>query len=222
MLRLFGAGMLLLLGVEVLLGLAFWAGCAWLGGPVAGLLLGAAVLALMVLPWVGELRAEFDSQPRELKAKVSWWASARVSFTGEPELRLRVLGVPYRRKLRKRAPPPVTAHGKKPTARKQKPAKRNTRDLVRFALAALLAAGEILLETEQIAVTVNAPAGIDAVDQIIAGVVGRRTLGPVNLQVLPEGSRRVRLRYRIALRTCAAAGLFVLVQGRARRVGRSL
>ena len=222
MLRLFGAGILLLLGVEILLGLAFWAGCAWLGGPVAGLLLAAVVLALMVLPWVGELRAEFDSQSRELKAKVSWWASARVSFTGEPELRLRVLGVPYRRKLRKRAPPPVAAPVKKLTARKQKPAKRNPRDLIRFALAALLAAGELLSETEQVAVTVNAPAGIDAVDQIIAGVVGRRTLGPVDLQVLPEGNRRVRLRYRIALRTCLAAGLFVLIQGRAWRAGKSL
>jgi hypothetical protein len=222
MLRLLGAGILLLLGAEVLLGLAFWAGCAWLGGPAAGAVLAAVVLVVALLPWVGEVRAEFDSQTRELLARVSWWASARVSFTAEPELRLRVLGIPYRRKLRKRPPAAAAAApARKPAPRPKARRRLDPRDLLRFALAGVLAAGELLVETRQVSVTVNAPAEIDVVDQIIAGVVGRRTLGPVDFQVLPEGTRRVRLRYRIGLAKCLGAGLFVLIQGRAWRVGRS-
>jgi len=214
--RVFSASLLCLVILQVILALVFWAGYTWIGGVVPGALLAAATLILIALPWVGELVVVYDSQAQEMNVKAAWWGSARLRFVDQPELRLRVCGLPYRRDLA-RAAPPVQG----PTPDRVEWARQNLPDLLRFALAALQAAYEITWATQQMTVTLNAPTQIDVLDQILAGVIGRRTLGPFTVQALPEGARRVRVRYRLPLRTVAAAALFVLLQGRARKLLRS-
>jgi len=211
--RVFSASLLCLVILQVILALVFWAGYTWIGGVVPGALLTAAVLILIVLPWVGELTVVYDSRTQEMNVKAAWWGSARVRFADPRELRLRVCGLPYRRRLAKAAQP---VQG--PTPNRAEWARQNLPGLLRFALAALQAANEITLATKQMTVTLNAPTQIDVLDQILAGVIGRRTLGPFTAQALPEGHRRVRVHYRVALRTVAAAGLCVLLLGRARKL----
>ena len=85
--------------VEVLLGLAFLAGYCWIGGWQMGLLIAGATLLGMALPWVGELRARYDSADGSVRATVGWWG--RVALTQKPEslLEVRVCGIPWRKRL---------------------------------------------------------------------------------------------------------------------------
>ena len=52
---------LILLFLEAILAFACFAGWHWLGGWPWGAVLVAGVILLIVAPWVGELRVEFDS-----------------------------------------------------------------------------------------------------------------------------------------------------------------
>lgn len=217
--RIFWAMVLAVLLAESLLALAFWAGYTWLGGLLPGLLLAAALLLLLVLPWLGEVRVAYDSQAQEIRVKVSWWASALVRLAEERELRLRLLGLPLRRKLGRR-PPEKT--GAAPPAGRPGTSRNLLPQLTRFALAALEAANEVAWATKELTVIANAPAQSEVLDQVIAGALGTRATGPLTLQVRPEGRRRLQVRYRIGLFTLASAALFVLLQGRARRLKRSL
>lgn len=218
--RVFWVSAVVVMLVEALLGLAFWAGYVWLGGLVPGLLLAAAVLILLILPWVGEVRLAYDSQAQEVRVKVSWWASALVRLSGERELRVRLLGLPLRRQQLAKPQAPTPA----PPAEVDLVgwARRNLCDLMRLALAALQGTNEIARGTKQLTVIANAPTRYDVLDQVIAGAVGTRSAGPVTLQVRPEGPHRVQIRYCVGLCTLLSAGLFVLIQGRARKLSRSL
>jgi len=216
MVRLWVVGLVLVLIAEIAAALFFCLGYFWLGGLVPGVLLAVAFVVLFfVLPLTGEVVVEFDSLAKELKVRLSWWGRVRMRLSGRREARVRILGIPLCLKARAPAPPP-------PQVNLRRWLQANVKDVVRLGLAGLEAAAEMACESRALVVTVNAPAEIDVLDQIIAGVVGHREWPPLDVRVLPEGKRRVRLRYRLPLRTAAAAGLYVLVQGRAVRVMRSL
>jgi hypothetical protein len=221
-LRLYVIVVIKVLALELLLGLAFWAGYVWAGGVFPGLLLALAVLALLLLPWFGDLRIEFDSARRELLADVSWWGHAQIQFADVPELRVRVLGIPYRRRMTKKTPPAKREEERK---QMQGPGKRGPTAGVgqdpqrasRLGLAGLQALNELVWATRELILTVNAPSQIDAVDEIIAGFIGHRLLGLVEVVVLPEGPRRVHVVYRAPLLRVVAAAAIPLIMGTGRR-----
>jgi hypothetical protein len=213
MLRLFVVGMVLLLVAEIVAGLFFLAGYFWIGGLLWGLLLAvAALLLFFLLPWIGDFALDFDSRAQELKVKLSWWGRVQMLMKETPELRVRLFGIiGYHKKTPQRKAPPPKPEPKPDLAQW---AKHHVPELLRALLAALQAGQEVFSEARAIAITVNAPAETDIVDQILSGVIGKRSLGPLEVKVLPEGPRRVRLFYRISMRTLGAAGLYLLVQGR--------
>ncbi len=212
MVRLFVVGMMLLLVAEVVAAVFFLAGYFWIGGWWWGVILAvAAVLIFVILPWVGEFVLDFDSRPQEWKVKLSWWGRVQVRGKEAPELRLRLFGIlSYRKKLT----PKSEAAPSEPKPDLKRFARHNVPALLRALLAALQVADEVVWGARALTLTINAPTETDVVDQIVAGIIGTRPLGPIQLRVLPEGPRRVRLLYRIPMRTIVAAGLYLLVMGR--------
>ena len=76
------------------------------------------------------------------------------------------------------------------------------------------------MEGAALTVTINAPAETDVVDQIVAGVIGQRPLGPYLPR--PAEAPHVRLLYRIPMRALAAAGLYLLVMGKLGKLMRAI
>ena len=185
MTRLYTAGMALLLLAEAFAALGFCLGFFWVGGIVPGLVIALACLVLLLLPWLGDLVLEFDSLPREVKVRLAWWARAQVLLGDEKMLRVRLLGLPYRRSLRPREAKPGKPQEPKPDLKRW--ARENARDLSRLALSGLQAGSELFWEAKAFSLTVNAPAQADVVDQIVAGLIGRRKAHVFELRVLPEG-----------------------------------
>ncbi len=90
--------------IEALLAGAFALGFYVFGGVPWGLLCSGIMLLLLVLPWPGELRMVFDSEGPRGVVRIGWWG--KVSFvTGDTTTRavIRILGIPIRRTLRKKA-----------------------------------------------------------------------------------------------------------------------
>lgn len=207
---------LLLLFLEAVLAFACFAGWQWLGGWPWGAVLVAGVVLLLVAPWVGELRVEFDSQAGAASARLGWWGTAR--FTQQPqEIRARLFGIPFRlrpRPKKKQEAEPAEKTLEKPprpTARRRGP---DVQAVVRAAPAGLQLLLDLLLEAREVSVQVRAPSGVTYVDAALSGAVGRREWGPWDVTVAGTGERRVAVRYRIGLLRATLAVLYAVVQGR--------
>jgi hypothetical protein len=208
---------LIVLFVEAVVALACFAGWHWLGGWPWGAVLVAGVILLIVAPWIGELRVEFDSGTGRAKVRAGWWGAAR--FTQKPpEMRGRVLGIPFRLRARppreRRAPP---AEAKPAVARRKRPRAWSIAQAVPAGLQLLL---DLLVDAREVSVQVRAPSQNAYVDAGVAGVVGKREWGPFDVTVTGTGERRIAAQYRIGLFRAALAVLYAVVQGRAGRVMR--
>lgn len=208
--------------VEVLLGLAFLAGCHWIGGWQAGLLLAGAALLIMALPWLGELTARYDSATGSVRARIGWWG--RLALTGSPEplLEVRVCGIPWRKKLgskksKETSPGEPSSESPTPSRPRIRPQinHENVDDITRAVTAALAAGNDLLWDAREVYFRIDAPAENSAYDDVIARVVGYRGVGPVDVKVTRgDGKRRIRARYRIGLFRAGATALCMAAQGR--------
>ena len=221
--------------VELLVGLSFLVGYHWLGGLQMGLLLAGAMLLLLALPWLGELRARYDSATGSVRARIGWWG--RVTLTGKPEplLEVRICGIPWRRKLgarkiederprRVERPTPASACDVD-VASDERPAKtsatrfrvdhENIDDITRAVTAALSAGNDLLWDAREVYFRIDAPTENTAYDDVIARIVGYRGVGPVDVKVRRgDGKRRIRARYSIGLFRADAISLCMAAQGR--------
>jgi len=232
--RVFTAVVIWVLLVELVLGLAFWAGTAWLGGWQMGMLMAGAVLLLMLLPWLGELSGSYDSKGNAAQLRIGWWGT--FSFTQEPEqlIEVRVIGIPWRRKLKSKeeaeeeakAAEATEGEEKKPAAKKDKKKWRlgpeNIADATRAVFAALAGSTDLMWDAREIHCRVDAPTGQATADDVIARVWDHRGVGPVDLKATPgDGTRRVRARYRIGLFRAMIIMMIAVFQSRMMAVARS-
>ncbi|HEY3398156.1 MAG TPA: hypothetical protein VGM19_10925 [Armatimonadota bacterium] len=194
--RVFAVVLLIVLVLEALLGLAFYLGWHWWHGVLPALAASLVLAVLIVLPWLGSLQAEFDSDGNRLAGHLSWWLSFRLClrpFSG----RLRVLGLPFR--LR---PPQAERAEPKPKC-VEKPKRRrgrlDIRALVRAIFAGLDAAYDLLWEADEVFLRVEGPVNVPLADAALASVVGTRHWGPCTVVLVAVGPRRVLARYRIGV-----------------------
>ncbi|MGC9317046.1 MAG: hypothetical protein ACP5KN_03290 [Armatimonadota bacterium] len=225
---------LIVLLVETVLVLAVVAGAHWIGGWEGGALVGGLVLLAMVLPWLGDLTVVGDSALPAVRVKLGWWGRITVrEEAGERQLQLRLLGIPWRRRLARQPTEPEPAEPKPepPEAEERIPEaaakagrprwwRQVDADTVegagRLGISALRAACDLVWDAHEIVVVVSDPVQRERVDRAIQGVFGRRAVGPVDLTLSHRGhSRRVRLRYRIGLLRAALTALQIVVDGRA-------
>ncbi len=241
--RVFVSVALVVLLLEATLILAFLAGYYWIGGWVPGALLCAIVLLLIVMPWIGDLEVLFDSAKEALDVRLAWWGSARVRLRPTVEVRGRFLLIPFTRRARARkkpvspreaehqaaepGPPTAEPRPEEPPGRRR-PGRHLWRAITEritekglgleklgdLVLAAGRAAHELLWRAKDLSVVVQSPTGNDTADTAIAGFVGHRTLGPVDLKCTPRGSRRIRVFFRIGLLRAALAAFLFLVEGK--------
>lgn len=243
--RMAGASALLVLAVEVLVGLGFLAGWYWVGGLRGGLIVGGVVLLLIVLPWLGELAVRFDSAGPAAAVRISWWG--RFSFRETPsasEFCVRVLGIPFRRSKPKQPPEaaPESGAAAEPARAEaeaeaeapeapEPPAQRKAASLVRrvnadtiegvtrMGLAGLAAANDLLWGAREIVVRLDDLTEREVADRALHRVFGARSVGPLDLIVMTgDGTRRVRLRYRIGLLRVAMNALQVFAEGQPLRL----
>ncbi len=238
--RMAAAVALLVLVLELLLALAFVLGSHWVGGWRGGLLVTGAVLLLIVLPWLGDLRIWFDSAGPAATVKLAWWG--RLTFRTSPkatELRVRVLFIPWTRRTAKDEKPDaesaeqpvpeeqVEGEAAAPRPRRATVLRRLNADTVegitRLALSGLQAANHLVWSAAEIKVRVDDVVQQETADRTLERVFGLRGVGPIDIMMATdEGKRRVRLRYRIGLLRTALAGLQVFVEGRPMAVARSM
>ncbi len=214
MARLFVIPILLALLPEGILAFAMVAGIVWLGSVIYGFILMFGAALLMALPLLGDLVVDMDAPPQQVSVRVGWWG--RVAFRGgdQAELRIRLLGIPYRRRIAKKPAKPKREEKKEPALSVKRWAVANTNNLGRLLFAVLQAVHEFVWESKAVAVTANGPTQIDVVDQLIAGVLGHRIIGPVDIEARPEGERKAHVTYRIGLAEALFIGMFVMLQGR--------
>ena len=224
--RVFTAVVVLVLAVEILLGLGFLAGGYWIGGWQGGLAIAGALLLLILLPWLGELGATYDSAGQLVEAKIGWWGRFSLRRTPKPEMTIRVLGIPWRRRLERRADragktaagagkdqekeegarvqaPTGVAEPKKPRRRApwSRVSPENIHDTGRMVFAALAAGNDLIWDAREVHLRVEAPTGQRLPDRIIAQVVGHRGVGPLDIVAGegasdPEGESRRRIQVR--------------------------
>jgi hypothetical protein len=218
MARLFIIPILLALLPEGILAFAMVAGIVWLGHVIYGFILVFGAALLMALPLLGDLVIDVNAPPQQVAVKIGWWG--RLAYRGgEPaELRVRLLGIPYRRRMVKKPRAPEHA---KPKVDLKRWALANKVNLSRLLLAGLQAGNESLWGSETISVTASGLTRIEIVDQIISGVIGHRVVGPIDIKAKPESERQVGIRYRIGLAQALFIGLFVALQGRPASLMRS-
>lgn len=208
--------MLGVLAVEVLLALAFWAGWAWIGGWPGGLGLSALVLVLLILPWIGDLSVDVDSEIAKADVGLGW--IGRITRLGAPkqETRFRLLFVRWTqrdgdaRKKKEKKPQRVKAPRRGPVG--------TVLDSASPILQMVSAGGQALvslaMEAHELSLEVQSPTPLSRANTALAGIIGTRKIGPLRLQVTGSGERAIRFRYRIKLVRAAAIGLNALVQAR--------
>ena len=198
---------------EALLGFAFFAGYHWLGGWETGVVLSAALLLLILLPWLGALQAQYDSADCRTRVRLGWWGAVEFRGKEEREVTIRVLGIPWRKRLEARPahaeeqdePEDQQAAEARQMERGERRrrfremAQQNFQEIARVTPAALQVLADMLWEAQEIRVEVNSPTGNDLADTAIAGVVAHRGLGPVDLKCSAQGERRVRVTYKIGM-----------------------
>src|SRR5262245_17939954 len=204
------------LAFEIILALAFWAGWAWIGGWPGGLGLLALALVLMILPWLGDLSVDVDSEIAKADVGLGW--IGRFTRSGEPkrETRMRFLffhwtqrdGAPRKKKRKKPARVQGRRRGRVGTVLDSVP------PIFRMVSAAGQALVDLALEAHEFSVEVQSPTPLQRANTALAGFIGTRQLGPLRLQVSGRGERAFRLRYRIKFARAAAIALSALVQAR--------
>lgn len=228
--RVFAVAALILLLLEAVLLLAFLAGFYWLGGWLPGVLLCAVVFLLLLLPWLGDLVVHYESAAGRVAVRMSWWG--HMTYQGKPdrELRIRVLGIPWRKRMEERKPkekPDVEPEVAQEARRRRRWGmmrwgRQNVEQLIRLLLTGLQAGHEMLCASKELRVRVGAPTQISYADQAIAGAVGRRRLGPLELRCAADGERRVTVHYRIGLLRAALTGLCVAAQAKPWKLARAM
>jgi len=204
------------LAVEVLLALAFWAGWTWIGGWPGGLALFALVLVLMVLPWLGDLAVDIDSEAARADVKLGW--IGRVTRLGEPthKTKFRFLFFRWTR------PKGTLWEQVKKKPKQVKPSRRppvatildSASPILQMVTAGGRALVNLAMEAHELSLEVQSPTPLDRANTVLAGIIGTRKIGPLRLQVSGNGERAIRFRYRIKLVRAAAIGLNALVQAR--------
>ena len=243
--RMAGAVALLVVTIEALLALGFVAGLAWVGGLRGALLVSGIVLLVIVAPWLGDLRAWFDSAGPAGTVKLSWWG--RLTFrtlADATELRVRFLIIPWRRRLERKpkheepleeaeapaaeAPtdeqaPVAPKRGSRADALLRRVDAETVEGFSRVFGAGLQALNELTWGAAEIAVRIDDPAQQETADRTLERVMGRREVGPIDLMVATSGGgRRVRLRYRIGMLRAGLAMLQMAVDGRVVALARTM
>ena len=222
--RLLGIVALGVLAVEALLALAFWAGWTWIGGWPGGLGLLALALVLMILPWLGELSVDVDSEAAKADVGLGW--IARFTRLGEPkrETRVRVLffhwmqrdGAPRKKREKKPRAAKPSRRGRVTTVLDSAPS------IFRMVSVGAQALIDLAVEAHEFSVEVQSPTPLSRANMALAGIIGSRQLGPLRLQVSGHGDRAFRLRYRIKFARAAAIALSALIQARPDRGFRAI
>ena len=229
--RALGAGVLLTLVVEALLALAFWAGTSWLGTwlvwPWGGVVLAAVVVLLMVALLAGDLEIDFDSDGRRLDLRIGWIARI-TSREREDEAgritRTRVLFVAWTRHT---AEPPAPSRGRAADGRGQRSSwltrlGESAEPLSRALSAAAPALHELVWNSREMTLRVESPTQIGIADRALAGIIGSRRFGPLEIRFGASEGHALKARYRIRLYRAALTAMAAFVQGRPDRAMRAL
>jgi len=210
---------------EMLVGLGFLAGYYWIGGWQMGLLVTGAALLIMLLPWLGELRAQYDSASERVEVRMGWWGRVRYQRKPRAMLEVRACGIPWRRELDKpqaSAEPSEPVPPAQPAAKKSRPPRRRWQvtpeklgDFGRALLSALVASNDLIWDAREIRVQVDSPTEHKLPDQIIEKVVGHRGVDPIDIKLTAgDGKRHIRVRYRIGLFRAMVICVCAALQGR--------
>jgi len=190
---------------------------------VGGLALLTGAVLLIVAPWVGDLAVRHDSLASRTTVRLSWWGAAVRGGKPAPHLAIYLLGIRVRKR---RLGAPVKrrrkAKGRARWGRLARQARGHRVALTRLALMCLEAGHDLFWQAREVKVAVQAPTGLGFIDEGLAKLCGRRTLGRLVVECSAEGERRLVATYRIGLLRAAVIGLRVLVEGRAPALASSL
>jgi len=206
------------LALELILGLAFWAGWSWIGGWPGGLGLLALALVLMILPWLGDLTVDVDSEVAKADVGLGW--IGRFTRMGEPkrETRMRFLFFHWTRRdgatRKKKKKEEKSVRIRAPRRGRVGTVLDSAPPIFRMVSAGAQALVDLALDAHEFSVDVQSPTPLSRVNSALAGFVGTRQLGPLRLNVSGHGERAFRLRYRIKFARAAAIALSALVQAR--------
>lgn len=217
--RIFWVTALLVVALEALLAGVFLIGYFTIGGWLAGVLLALGVLLLLLLPWLGDLVVDYSLADERVAVKLAWWGRAVFAGRHEPELRLRFLGLPYRRKMPRKPEP------KAPSKRKLVYwahlagwAKAHLEQLGRLLLSSVDAGHLLFWQARELRVEAANISGKPAVERVIERLFHRFTAGPLQLQYLAGERRRLEFHYRIRMWKVGQAGLYLLLQGQPKKL----
>ena len=201
---------LIVVFLEAVVAFACFAGWYWLGGGLWGTVLVAAVIVLIIAPWIGEMRVEMDSQEGWLAVSMGWWFALRA--TQDPrEMRMRIVILPLRFRPKSDAEKPPRSPKTAATKRRARP---SAASIVRMVPAALQALVDLLWEARELSLRVQAPVQNPYADAGIAALVGKKHWGPMHLSTVGTGDRAVWLRYRAGLLRATLTLLYCALQGR--------
>jgi hypothetical protein len=234
------AGALLVLLIEALLGLAFWAGWAWLGslwgGMSGGLLMVAAVALVLTLALAVDLVADYDSDQGLVDVSVGWLGrfTLRRSTRGDGrEIRTRVLFVSWTRAVRERASgrgadeaSAARPDGPGDGATDEKPSwldalRERAEPTSRAVTGVAPALHDLVWGARELSMTVQAPTQFQVADYALAGWFGRRRFGPVEIRVTAGSHRVLEAHYRIRLVRALLAAIAAWTQGQPLRAVRA-
>jgi len=229
--RALGAGVLLTLAVEALLALAFWAGTSWLGTwlvwPWGGVVLAAAALSVLAALLSGDLEVEFDSAGRRLDLRFGWIARI-TSREREDEAgritRTRVLFAAWTRHTAPVSAPSRARAADGGSGRSSWLTRlgESAEPLSRALTAAAPALHDLVWSSRELSLRVDSPTQIGIADRALAGVLGNRRIGPLDLRFGASQAPALVARYRIRLYRAALTAFAAFVQGRPDRAARVL
>jgi len=223
------AGLLLALLIEAVLGLAFWAGWAWLGsywgGVPGGLVMVAAIALVLTLALAVDLVADYDSDDGVVDVRLGWLGrfTLRRSAGGDGrETRTRVLFVTWTRAVRERKRSGRKPRGETPEERSWLDALREGAEPTSRALTGVApAVHDLVWGARELSVTVQAPSGFRVADYALAGWFGRRRFGPVQIRVTAGDHRSLEAHYRVRLVRVLLAAIAAWTQGQPLRAVRA-
>lgn len=220
------AGVVLALVAQAVLALAFWAGSVWLGmwlaWPWGGIALAAAVAALLAIALAGDLELDHDSAAARTDLRFGW--VARVTSERRPfevVTRTRVLFVSW---TRRRAAEDDAQERRSSSAGGSwwSRMRRSAEPVSRLLSAAAPALTDLIWEAREMRVRIESPTEFEFADRALAALLGRRHLGPLEIQVAEGGARAFQARYRVRLYRAVLIAISVWAQGRPDRVVHTL